>query len=93
MSYDELTILLRTTAALVWTGVLVLIMRNHWASTYLRRVLVTVSLVAVLWAVALGGLAGMGLVPGDVARVVYTAVATAVLIVGLVLLFTSEDQA
>lgn len=93
MSYDDVTVLLRATAAVVWTGVLVLILRNHWTSTYLRRVLVTVCLVVLLWAVVIGGIAGAGLIPGPVARGIYTGVAVAILIVGILLLVSSEDGA
>jgi uncharacterized membrane protein YjjP (DUF1212 family) len=91
VTYDQLTLVIRAAAAVVWTGVLVLIATNTWDSTYLRRVLVTASLVIVLWALVLGSLVQFGLVGGDVARIIYTAIATVLLIVGGVLLITAQD--
>jgi hypothetical protein len=75
----------------MWVGVFVLIATNRWSSTYLRRTMVTFSLVAVLGAIVLGGLVSVGVFPANVAHLAYTAVATAVLIVGIVLLSYAQD--
>ncbi len=91
MSYESAAFLLRLMAAVVWTGVLVLILTGRWHSTMLRRSLVTASLVVTLWAVAFGGAVSLGIVPGDMARIIYTGVATVCLIVGILMLLDHAE--
>lgn len=82
-TYDLLALALRSAAAFVWAAGFVLVITNHIVPTHSRMVLATGSLVALLIAIVYGGLVALGVAPPDIARTMYTAVATGILISGL----------
>lgn len=73
MSAEMLIFLIRLANALIWSAVVIRAFRGPRPASDLARGLILLLLFGGMWTLAFGGLVGLGLVPGDVARFVYTA--------------------
>lgn len=90
---DAIAFILRTAACVVWLIVFIEVAADRVMFTFIRRLLTVGSLVLLLAAVVYGGAVGLGWVPNDAARMIYTAVATAILIAGLTVMSPGGDRA
>lgn len=83
MSPELLIFLIRLANALIWSAVVVRAFRGPRPVSDLARGLVLLLLFGGMWVLAFGGLVVLGLVPGDVARFVYTAFTAFAALIGL----------
>lgn len=86
-------LVVRATNAVVWTAFLVRLMRSGVAITPLARRVICAVLVIGLWLLVIGALVSIGLVPGWIARNLYTAFTGVALVAGFALLTTDEGRA
>lgn len=87
---EVLVTLIRTSAAIAWTLVVVTITRAHAPVTPIARRLIGGVIVLGMWALAVGSLTQFGLLT-DTMRHVYTAFTTVALLVAIVLLIERDD--
>jgi hypothetical protein len=82
----------RLLAAGVWTGITAVRIRGNDRPLRTRLIQLDILILAVTWVLVIGGLGALGIIPGSIATVLYTAVDGLALVIGVSILTNGRER-